>query len=249
MASTATSGRGSWIGPFYPSELGLVGQVATSWGVAGGLLAAMVVTAHVLLGGLSSSLGFLTTTIFFVAGGAVAFLHGAVLAYLGRPVTVDRRLALHRLALATIYAFPTMAMGWLVSMVMALSVASYVSGRTAALVMSALGWIVALAVFAWAAVETRGAVTNLCRRWPGARAILMVLGLAFLAALPVFLVTRPEIWVVGVRPTATAAAVMALAATAWIGGPLGALILLAARAWTRHHPGPVSDAGTTDATA
>lgn len=247
MASAATAPRGSWIGPFYPSELGLVGQVATSWGVAGGLLAALVVTGHVILGGLSSSLGFITTTLFFVAGGAVGFLHGAVLAYLGRPVTVDRRLALRRLALATVYAFPTMSLGWFVAMVMSLSVASYVSGRTMALLVSGFGWVAALAVFAWAAVETRGAVSNLCRRWPGARAVLIALGLAFLAVLPVFLVTRPEIWVVGVRPSATAATVMALAATLWIGGPLGALAVLAVRAWTRQHPGPVAQAEAPDA--
>jgi hypothetical protein len=236
MASSATAPLRSSVGAFYPSELGMVGQVATSWGVAGGLLAAVVVTAHVLLGQLSAGLGFLTTTIFFVAGALIAFLHGAILAYLGRPADVDRKTALRRLALALVYAIPSLALGWAIAMLISLSAAAYIAGRTAALVASGLGWLVAVGVFVWAVVETREAVSNLCRRWPGANAILVVLGLAFLAALPIFLVTRPEVWVVGVRPSATAASVMALAAALWIVGPLGALALLARRAWARHHP-------------
>lgn len=236
MASTATTPERRRLGGFYPSQLGLVGQVATSWGVAGGLVAAMVVTAHVLAGQLSSSLGFLTTTIFFVGGSVVAFLHGSLLAYAGRPRDVDRRMALRRLALAAGYAVPAMALGWAVSMLLSLSAAAWISGRTAALVASGVGWVAAVAALVWAVVETRGAVRNLCRRWHGARAVLLVLALAFLAVLPVFLLTRPEMWVLGVRPSATAAGFMALAATLWIGGPLGALALLAVRAWDRHHP-------------
>ncbi|NIP79238.1 MAG: hypothetical protein GWM90_08525 [Gemmatimonadetes bacterium] len=246
MAVTATAPQRSWLGPIYPSELGLVGQVATSWAVAGGLLAALVVTGHVLAGALSSSLGFLTTSIFFVAGAVVAFLHGAILAYVGRPPDVDRRMALHRLALAVVYAFPAIALGWILSMMLSLSAASYVSGRTLALAASILAWVAAAGVFVWAVVETRGAVRNLCRRWPGAQAVLAAMTLAFLAALPVFLVTRPEMWVVGVRPSATAAGFMALAATLWIGGPLGALALLAMRAWTRHHPGDTPEREAAD---
>ena len=242
MASTATAPLRSSLGAFYPSELGLVGQVTTSWGVAGGLLAAMVVTGHVVAGALSAGLGFLTTTIFFLAGSIVAFLHGAILAYVGRPGDVDRKTAIRRLALAAVYALPAITLGWAVAMLISLSAAAWVSGRTAALMASGVGWVAALGVFAWAVVETRGAVANLCRRWPGARAVLVVLGLAFLAALPIFLVTRPEIWVVGVRPSATAAGFMALAATLWIGGPLGALGLLARRAWARSHPAPAGNA-------
>lgn len=216
-----------------PSHLGLVGQVATSWGVAGGLVAAVVVTTHVLLGQLSSSLGFLTTTLFFVAGSVIGYLHGGILAYLGRPADVDRRVALHRMVLAALYAVPVMVGGWLLAMVLAMSAASLVAGRTVALAMSSLGWLAAAGVLAWTVVETRGAVGNLCRRWPGARALLLTLGLAFLALLPVFIVTRPAVWVVGVKPSATTAGFMALGATLWIGGPLGALGLLAARAWSR----------------
>lgn len=236
MASDAAAPHERLLGPLSPTHLGLVGQVAVSWGVAGGLVASLVVTIHVLLGQLSSSLGFLTTSLFFVAGSLIGYLHGGILAYLGRPAEVDRRTALHRLALAALYALPAMAVGWGVSMVLAMSAASLLAGRMLALLASTVGWLAALALVAWAVVETRGAVRNLCGRWPGARALLIALGLAFLALLPVFVVTRPEMWVVGVRPSATAAGVMAMAATLWILGPLGALLLLAARAWSRHHP-------------
>ena len=236
MASTAAASPQDGIGLLYPSQLGLVGQLATAWGVAGGLVAALVVTAHVLAGQLSSGFGFLTTTIFFLAGGFIGFLHGAVLAYLGRPAEVDRKTALRRLALASVYALPATILGWSVAMLLSLSAAAYLTGRGGALAASVVGWLATVAVLVWAGVETRGAVANLCRRWPGAGAVLVVLVLAFLAVLPVFLVTRPEIWVVGVRPSATAATFMAGAATLWIGGPLATLGLLAIRAWSKHHP-------------
>ena len=235
MASeAATSGTGL-LGSLSPSHLGLVGQVATSWGAAGGLLAAMVVTAHVLAGQLSSSLGFLTTTLFFLAGSVIGYLHGGIMAYLGRPPEVDRRAALHRLALTALYAMPVIGAGWVIAMLLAMSATSVLAGRMATLAVSLVGWAVALAALAWAAVETRAAARNLFRRWPGARALAVVLGIAFLALLPVFVVSRPTMWVVGVRPSATAASAMAAVATLWILGPLGVLILLGARAWARHH--------------
>ena len=213
-----------------PARLGRVGQVATSWGLAGGLAGSVVVTIHVLLGQLSSSLGFLTTTLFFVGGSAIGYLHGGILAYLGRPEGTGRWEALKSLGVAALYAGPVMIMGWLVGMALAMSAASALSGRVVALLTSLIGWVLALLALAWAVVETGKALRNLYRRWPGARALFVTLGLVFLAVLPVFLVTRPEIWVLGVRPTATAAVAMALGATLWIAGPLGALALLAVRA-------------------
>ena len=234
MASEAAAPRAGLLGPLSPTHLGLVGQVATSWGVAGGLVAAMVVTIHMMLGQLSSSLGFLTTSLFFLVGSLVGYLHGGILAYVGRPGDVERRLALHRLALASLYAVPAIVAGWIVSMILAMSAASLLAGRVIALMVSLIGWLAAAGLITWAVVETRGAVANLCRRWPDARGLLLALGLAFLALLPVFVVTRPAIWVVGVKPTATAAAIMALAASVWIVGPFGVLALLAVRAWSGH---------------
>lgn len=224
------------LAPFAPSELGLVGQVAASWGVGGGLVAALVVTLHMAFGSISSSVGFLTTTVAFLGGSLVGFLHGGILGYLGRPAEVSRRQALHRLWLALLYEVPTLVAGWAVAMLLALSAAALVTGAFLTLAFSALGWVAAAALLLWAGIETSRAVRHLCRRWPAARSLLVALGLAFLALLPVFLVTRPEIWIVGVRPSATAAAVMALVAALWIGGPAGVLGLLAVRAWRRRHP-------------
>ena len=232
MARDVTAPAGL-LGPLSPSHLGLVGQTATSWGVAGGLVASVVVTAHVLLGQLSSSLGFLTTTLFYLVGTLIGYLHGGVLGYLGRPAGVTRGEALRRLALAALYAVPVMVGGWLVAMLLAMSAASILAGRTMALAASSLGWLASAALVVWAVVETRRAVGHLCRRWPGARALLVALGLAFLALLPVFIVARPAVWIVGVEPTATTAAFMAAGASLWVVGPLGALVLLAVRARTR----------------
>lgn len=237
MAVSAAPPRRSWLGTLSPSELGLVGQVATSWGVAGGLLSAMVVAGHVLAGRLSSSMAFLTMTIFFVGGSLIGFLHGGLLGYLGRPAAVSRRLALRRLSLAGLYAGPAMLGGWAMALLVILSATALMIGRVTTLLVCSLGWIVAGTVLWWAMVETRRAFHHLRERWPDAGVLTVVLGLAFLALLPVFLVARPEIWVVGIRPTSTAASVMALGATLWIVGPLCVLALLARRAWTRHHHG------------
>jgi hypothetical protein len=220
---------------YSPAHLGLVGQIATSWGVAGGLLGAVVVTGHMVAGQLSGSLGFLTTTLFFVAGSLVGFLHGGLVGYVSRPPDVSRQLALKRLALASVYAVPAMLTGWVVALALALTPAALSSGRPALAIPAILGWLGLTGVVAWATVETRQGLPNLFARWPESRALLVLLGLLFLALLPFFLGSRPEIWVLQVRPTGTAAVFMAVGATAWIGGPLVTLGLLAVRAWRRGH--------------
>jgi hypothetical protein len=219
-----------------PANLGVVGQVATSWGVAGGVLGAVVVTGHMVAGQLSSSIGFLTTTIFFVGGSVGGFLHGSLVGYLSRPPAVSRLLALKRVGLAAAYAVPAMFVGWLIALALALTPAAVSSGRLSLAAPAVIGWLGFIGVVAWAAAETRIAIPNLFRRWPESRALFVVLGLAFLALLPFFLVSRPEIWILGVRPSETAAVFMALAATAWIVGPLATLGLLVVRAWRRAHP-------------
>jgi hypothetical protein len=219
-----------------PANLGVVGQVATSWGVTGGMLGAVVVTGHMVAGQLSSSMGFLITTIFFVAGSLIGFLHGAIVGYLSRPPEVSRVLALRRVGLATVYAVPAMIIGWLFALALALTPTAVSSGQPGLVVPAVIGWLGLVGVVAWATAETRIALPNLFRRWPESRALIVVLGLLFLALLPFFLGSRPEIWLLGVRPTETAAVFMAMAATAWIGGPLIALGALAIRAWRRAHP-------------
>jgi hypothetical protein len=236
MGNGITASRADHLAGLSPANLGLVGQVATSWGVTGGMLGAVVVTGHMVAGQLSSSLGFLTTTIFFVAGSLIGFLHGGIIGYLSRPPEVSRVLALRRVALGAVYAVPAMIVGWLFALALALTPAAVSSGRPGLVVPAAIGWLGLVGVVAWAAAETRIALPNLFRRWPEFRALFVVLGILFLALLPFFLGSRPEIWLLQVRPTETAAVLMALAATAWIAGPLITLILLAVRAWRRSHP-------------
>jgi hypothetical protein len=231
----AASHTGSLAG-LSPANLGLVGQIATSWGVAGGLLGAVVVTGHMVAGQLSSSIGFLTATVFFVGGSLVGFLHGGLVGYVSRPPHVCRQLALKRLALAALYAVPAMLVGWVLALALALTATAVLTRSLALALPSLVGWLGLLAAMAWATAETRQGLPNLFERWPESKALLVVLGILFLALLPFFLGSRPEIWLLHVRPTGTAAVFMAIAATAWIGGPLVALGLLGIRAWRRSHP-------------
>jgi hypothetical protein len=238
MSNTMVVSAADRLGGYSPSHLGVVGQVATSWGVAGGMLGAAVVTGHMVAGQLSASLGFLTTTLFFVAGSLVGFLHGGLVGYVSRPPHVSRTLALKRLALAAVYAVPAMVVGWLLALALALTPAAMLSGRLSLVVPAAIGWLGLIGAMAWATAETRAALPNLFDRWPGSRALPVILGLMFLALLPFFLGSRPEIWVLHIRPTGTAAFFMAVGATAWIGGPLATIGILAVRAWRRRHPTP-----------
>ena len=223
---------------YSPANLGLVGQMATSWGLAGGLLAGAAVSTLMMAGKVSASIGFLTTTIFFVGGSLIGFLHGGIVGYLGRPEHVCRLLALRRLGLAVLYAIPTMLLGWCLAMCITVGAVGVVAHRPGLLLFAVVGWTGLAAALIWAFVEAHAAVEHLGRRWPGARAALTLLGLAFIALLPFFLVVNPEIRVIGGRPTPPLAVMMAAAATVWIGGPLAAVGVLTLRAWRKRHPLP-----------
>lgn len=236
MESSVSELRGGWLHRLSPQQLGLVGQTSTSWGAAGGLLASMVVCAHILAGSVSSSVAFFTGTIFFLAGSMAGFLHGGLLAYVGRPAGVSRKLALLRIILGAGYSVPTLATGWFVAMLLVLSALALRSGQYLAVAAGLIGWAAASLFLAWAVVETARTLNHLLQRWPDARAGLVTLLLAFLALVPIFVVARPEIWILGVRPTSTMAAAMALVAAVWIVGPIIVMAFLVARAWRRSHP-------------
>ncbi|MHB1194742.1 MAG: hypothetical protein ACYC6F_17080 [Longimicrobiales bacterium] len=236
MATTASSIREDHLAGYSPANLGLVGQVATSWGLSGGLLAGAAVSALMMAGSVSASIGFLTTTIFFVGGALIGFLHGGLVGYLGRPEHVCRLLALRRLALAVLYAIPTMLLGWCLAMCITVGSVGFVAHRPGLFVFALVGWSGLAAALIWAFVETHAAVEHLGHRWAEARAALTLLGLAFIAILPFFLVARPEILVIGGRPTPPLAVMMAAVTTAWIGGPLAVIGVLTLRAWRKRHP-------------
>lgn len=218
-----------------PTQLGLVGQVAAGWGAAGGLAAALVVVTHMLAGRLSASFGFTTLSVAFFVGSVLGFVHGAVVGYLGRPADVSRKVAVQRIAVGVVYVVPTMVIGWLVALALGMTAVAIRSLNLVALLIALVGWAATVVIVYWVIDETRQVLSNLEARWPDARAFLVVLGLGFLVLLPIFLATRPEIWVLGVRPTRTAAAIMALAATLWIGGPITTLVYLGRRARARNH--------------
>ena len=189
-----------------------------------------------MAGSVSASIGFLTTTIFFVGGAHRVPPRGAR----GVPRASGARLpapALRRLGLAVLDAIPTMLLGWCLAMCITVGSVGVVAHRPGLLVFAAVGWTGLAAALIWAFVETHAAVEHLGRRWAEARAALMLLGLAFIAILPFFLVARPDIWVIGGRPTSPLAGLMmAAVATAWIGGPLAVVGVLTLRAWRKRHP-------------
>lgn len=236
MATEALPQSGDRLAGYSPVNLGLVGQMATSWGLAGGLLAAAVSGVLMITGRVSASIGFLTATLYFVAGWLIGFLHGGIVGYMGRPVHVSRLLALKRLGLAVLYAAPSLILGWCLAVCLTVGAVGVVGDRPALLAFALVGVGGLLAALGWAVVEARIALEHLGHRWPGSGAVLALLGVTFVALLPFFLVLRPEIWFLGLRPTPPLAALMAAAAALWIGGPLLVVGLLLVRAWRRRHP-------------
>jgi hypothetical protein len=197
-----------------------------SWTVSGGLVGALVVSGHIMAGSVSSSVGFLTATVAFAAGSVVGYLHGSALGYLGRGPWVTRLGGLTRVAYGGVVAVPALVVGWLVAMVLALSAAAYLSGRWVTFGATLPGWVATLGFFAWAGAEGQRAWLRARDRWPEVRIVAAAIGLAALVLLPVFLLVRPEIWVLEVEPTSTAAVAMALVAAVWIVGPVAVLLAL-----------------------
>ena len=236
MVSQTVSPREDRLAGLSPIHLGLVGQMATSWAVAGGLLGAVVVGFLMLAREVSASFGFLTATLFFAGGWLIGFLHGGIVGNVGRPDEVSRLLALKRLALAVLYAIPSLLLAWALAMCLTLGAVGVVAGRPALLLFGVVGVAGLAAAVVWATVEARRALDHLCSRWPDSRAILALLGMAFVALLPFFVILRPEIWFLGLRPTPPLAVLMAAATAVWIGGPLAVVGFLAVRAWRRKHP-------------
>lgn len=212
--------------PVLRRGIGLPGRIAVSWTAAGGMLVGGFLVAAMTLGGRLSGSGLLLTSAgLFVIGGILGFVHGAVLGYLGRPAAMTRRQAAAALALAAVYALPTLAVGLVVAGWIGMTIVAQYAGRLLPWVMVGLAWAVGAAVVLAAAVQGWRGLRNAYARWPQRRLGTALVAASYAALLVVFLAERPELWGIRMRVTETGAFLLAGFATLWIAGPMVTLAL------------------------
>jgi hypothetical protein len=190
-------------------------------GMAGGVALGGVLVAAMTLGGqLSGHALFLNSTALFVVGAALGLLHGAPLGFFGRPEGKTPQQAGRQMALGALYAVPGLAVAWLASVWVAMSLIASYTGSFGAIAGVAVGWVGAAAILVVASVQGWRAAKNAYARWPERRAGTMLVVASFAALLITFLADRPEMWGLRLRVTETGAVLLSAFLAVWVVGPM-----------------------------
>lgn len=214
--------------------------MAILWSVAGGVLVGgFLVAAMTLAGRLSAGGLFLTTTALFAVGAVLGFLHGGMLGFLGRPQGVSPGQVGGRLAMAALYTVPALAVAWVITGWIGMTVVVLYLEGTGVLIGTGAAWILGAAVLALAAWDGRTALQHAFARWESRKAGSLLVGATFVGLLVSFLAYRPRIWGFWLEVNEVGAVLLAAGITLWIVGPLvtGALWLV------RRIPGPEAGFG------
>ncbi|MGD8276688.1 MAG: hypothetical protein PVH00_01625 [Gemmatimonadota bacterium] len=204
-----------------PRELGLAGKVAVSWAMAGGVgLGGVAVGIGTLTGKMSAHALLLTSTGLFIVGALLGFVHGAVLGFFGRTDGVTKHEATQRLMLAAVYAIPGLAVAWLVSNWMAMTVVARYAGRVLPMVGAGAGWVVGAAILVWAGSEGWRGLQSSFARWPEWKAGTTIVFATWAALLVSLLVDRPELLGLRLDLTPVGAVLLAAAIALWLVGPV-----------------------------
>lgn len=220
--------------------IGLQGRVAVFWGMGGGILLGGVLVAMMTLGGQLSGHGlFITSSGLFVIGALLGLLHGGALGFVGRPEGVSRERAWKDLGLSVLYAVPALALAWLVTVWIAMTMVASYLGRIGPMIGVSVGWAIGIVTVVTGAVYGWRALVNAYARWPERQAGTVFVTATFAALLVLFLADRPELWGLRMRVTDVGAVLLAVFASIWLAVPLvtGALRLL------RTIPGPRPELG------
>ncbi len=213
-----------------PRTIGSHGRVAVLFAMAGGVtIGGILVAAMTLSGRLSGNGIFATATALFIVGAVLGLAHGVLLGLLGRETTVRVRDAAHDLGRAALYAIPGLAISWLATIWVAMTLVAFYTGRVGPLVGAAVGWVAAGTILAVAVVQGLRALKNAFARWPERRPGTLLAAASFAALLLLFLGDRPEIWGIRLRLTETGAVLLAAFLAVWVAGPLVTLALRLAR--------------------
>ena len=210
MSTTATTYE-KRLGTDVPRGIGLHGRVAVTWAAAGGLLLGGFLVAFMTLSGRLSGHGlFFTVSGLFVIGAILGLAHGLVLGFFGRPEGTPPRAATGDLGRAVLYAIPALAVAWLLTIWIGMTMPAVILGRT---------------FVAWAAVYGWRALRNAYARWPERESGTALVAASFAGLIVLLLADQPEIWGMQLRVTETGAVLLAAALTFWVTGPAVTLAL------------------------
>lgn len=200
-------------------KFGWMANVIASWtiagGAAGGLLMALLVTTsrvHVV--------GAATLIIIVGAFGAtLGAVHGAILGYLGRPVTP---VPLGWRGTALLAAVTMVAAGIAVGFALwfGVSAVAATAGAAAATISMLVSTAFSLVVFAWATVNGWHALERAYTRWPEKRLGTMLVVGASAVLSSAMLLLRGTIPGTEIKLSAGAAVVMVVVAVLWIVSPV-----------------------------
>lgn len=209
-----------------PRNVGLHGWTMVTWAVAGGIALGGFLTALMTLEGQLSANGlFLTSTGLFIIGAVLGWVHGGVLGLFGRAKGFTAREALRDLMFGSLYALPALAVGWLATVWIALTVVALYMGQLATTVGVVLGWLVGAMIVATAAVLGFRSLGNAYARWPERAPGTVLVAGSFAALLIIFLADRPELWGLRLRVNEVGGVLLAAAVSLWLVGPLVTLAL------------------------
>jgi hypothetical protein len=161
----------------------------------------------------------------FGLGVVAGFFHGAVLAYLGRPLACTRHSYWSQLRQGALWSVPGVAVAALIAFWTAYTSTLASAGRTLWLLAVVGGWITGAVVCAWASVEASRALLNVLRRWPEQRIGLVLLAVTF--AVLLYWLTNLEVQMrdLQFQLSPLAAAPVALALTLWLAAPVETILL------------------------
>lgn len=231
-----------------PRTIGLHGRVAVLSAMAGGVaVGGVLVAAMTLAGRLSGNAIFATATALFLVGALLGLVHGAALGFFGRPAGVTPRQAGRDMGRAGLYLVPGLAVSWLATVWVAMTLVAFYTGRVGPLAGAAVGWLGAGAILAATAVQALRALRNAYARWPERRAGTVLVAASFAALLVLLVSDRPEIWGIRLRVTEVGAVLAAALLALWVAGPLVTVALRLARSVP--FPKPMAGLSATRITA
>lgn len=205
------------------------GRTVLSFTMAGGvLMGGVLVAALVFAGVVSPDTVRMYSGVFFLAGAGAGFVHGAVLAVLGRAGGAGAGGAVLTVGCAVPWLFPALATSVVVASWLSLTWAALHLHRVGVVLGVGIGWAACAGICAWAAAEGVASSRRMVARWVawrlGGGALLAVFAilLAWLRA------TAPAIPFTPLHATGGWAVLLAGVLTLCLGLPLvaGALHLL-----------------------
>jgi hypothetical protein len=205
---------------FVVGSRGACVRLVLSWTVAGGVAGGgILVGALTIAGVVEPGLQLLAAPVLFLAGAFLGLLHGGVLSLLGRPRCLTRGTALRHAIVAALLSLPLLGIGWLVTASIALTAALMREMRASWLFFAVGGWILGLALCAWALVEGWRALRTAMDRWPDGRVGSVLLTAILGVTTVLFVYVRPPIVGTDLRVNGLGAVALAVTVTLWVALP------------------------------